>query len=409
MSMRKQWAQLSAAPHRVMMFAGAFQLVATLLWWAVELGGRYTGLWSPMTPVVPGAWVHGILMLYAVFPFFILGFLMTTYPRWMGGEPITRSRYVAAFLPMAAGALLFYPALFVSRTWLAVSAALLLAGWLTALWALYDVFRRAPARDKRYERILNIALAVAAAGMGAWLLWLLTGRHAALAFALHAGLWGFLLPVLVTVAHRMVPFFSVNALPGYTVVQPGWALAVLPAGLAVHLLLELGGAQAWRVLPDAVLAATALYLSARWGLLRSFKVRLVAMLHVAFLWFGIGMTLYTIEGVLSLAGAGFSLGKAPLHALGIGFIAGMVVAMASRVTLGHSGRPLVADSFTWACFWGVNLAAVVRILGELPATHMVLGIPLNLAAAVLWLLALTPWALRYGAMLVRPRVDGKPG
>ena len=45
-------------------------------------------------------------------------------------------------------------------------------------------------------------------------------------------------------------------------------------------------------------------------------------------------------------------GLAPLHTFAIGFFASMVLGMASRVTLGHSGRPLVLDNFTWLLFIG---------------------------------------------------------
>lgn len=34
------WKHLSAAPHRSLFLAGAFQGVFTLLWWVVELAGR---------------------------------------------------------------------------------------------------------------------------------------------------------------------------------------------------------------------------------------------------------------------------------------------------------------------------------------------------------------------------------
>jgi uncharacterized protein involved in response to NO len=36
-------------------------------------------------------------------------------------------------------------------------------------------------------------------------------------------------------------------------------------------------------------------------------------------------------------------------------------------------------------------------------------LPLVGAAALSWLAGMLPWALRYGPMLVLPRVDGRPG
>ena len=135
-------------------------------------------------------------------------------------------------------------------------------------------------------------------------------------------------------------------------------------------------------------------------------MRLLAMLHIAFLWLGIAMTLYALQSLIVLATGADVLGRAPPHALGIGFFTGMIVAMASRVTLGHSGRTLHADRLTWLTLIGINVSALLRIAGELlPAA----GAWLNLLAGVVWLVALTAWAGHYVPIYLRPRLDGKPG
>jgi len=151
----------------------------------------------------------------------------------------------------------------------------------------------------------------------------------------------------------------------------------------------------------------AIHHSRLWKFRRSFEVRLLAMLHIAFLWFGVAMALYTVQSLALLVGNVWILGRAPLHALGIGFVTGMMVAMASRVTLGHSGRALEADNLTWRVLFGVNLAAALRIGAEfLPPA---IAGTLNVLAAATWLAALAPWAWRYLPMYLRPRIDGKPG
>ncbi|MGA7802072.1 MAG: NnrS family protein [Gammaproteobacteria bacterium] len=410
MTLREHWSVFTAAPHRVMMFAGALQLVVTLLFWGAELAGRYTRLWSPLPTVEPAVWVHAFLMIYGLFPFFILGFLMTTYPRWMNGEPIARPRYVTPFLTMAAAVAVYYAGVFLGRQWMALGVIILLVGWLSALSALYRVFRTAPARDKSTERFLNVALAMGGVGMSLYLLWLLTGDRILVRAAIGVGLWWFLVPVLVTVAHRMIPFFSNSVLRDYRVVQPRWTVPAVLACTTGHLALELAGRYQWLFLFDLPLAAIALYHTVRWQWRRSFQVRLLAMLHVGFSWLTVAMTLYSIQSLVLLAtGDRFVLGLAPLHALGIGFVAGMSVAMVSRVTLGHSGRPLAAGALTWVCFWGVSLAAALRVAGDAPVIYAPFGVPLNLVAAAAWLLFLTPWAIHYGRMLARPRVDGRPG
>ena len=88
----------------------------------------------------------------------------------------------------------------------------------------------------------------------------------------------------------------------------------------------------------------------------------------------------------------------------------MLLAMVTRVTLGHSGRKLWMDRFTVLCFLAVQCAAVLRVASELTQTRWpALSVPLLLASITFWVAGLWPWALRHGRMYLAPRVDGKPG
>jgi uncharacterized protein involved in response to NO len=195
----------------------------------------------------------------------------------------------------------------------------------------------------------------------------------------------------------------------YRVVQPRWSLPLVWACVAGHALLEAAGMSQWLILFDVPLMLMAFHHSWHWGFRKSFQVRLLAVLHIAFLWLGVGMALYSLQSLVLLLSGTFILGRAPLHALAIGFIAGMTVAMASRVTLGHSGRSLVLNNFTWACFLGLNATALLRIGAEVPWLNALTGVNLNLAAAIAWLACLVPWVLRYAPMYLRPRADRRPG
>ena len=403
------WQTFSAAPHRMMMFAGGLQLVFTLLFWGLELLSRGLGLAVLPPTVVPSTWVHGYLMLFGLFPYFLFGFLMTTYPRWMRGPLVRRSGYIASFLGMTIGSLLFYVAMFGSPRWLGGAVLIHALGWMIGVAELYRVFKNTPGGSKVHERYLNAYLAFGTCGMLLFGGGLLLDRPVWLPLALTIGLWGFLLPVLVTVAHRMLPFFSSVVLKPYKVVQPLWMLAALPVLLTGHVVSDQFGFQQWRFLFDLPLAVGGLYLSYRWGLRRSFEVRLLAILHLAFIWFGLGMALYAVDSLMLFANTGLTLGRAPLHALTIGLIAGMALAMASRVTLGHSGRELHADNHLWLACWGLQLSALLRILSDLPIDVGIASTHINLAAAIVWLASLLPWAIRFVPIYLLPRVDGAAG
>lgn len=406
------WHHLADAPHRSMFLAGALQGMLTLLWWVIDLAGRYgiagTGFAWSMAPI----WAHAFLMIYGFFSFFILGFLFTTFPNWMNGEKIQTRHFVASSLLMSAGAALFYIGLVAGKLIVAAGVAALLAGFSIAVYALLCILFSAKNQDRRHAFAASVALVSGWLGIAAYLLWLLTENPMLLDFSRTAGIWFFLLPIVMTVSHRMIPFFSSRVLENYVLVRPYWILWLMLACSASHGLLQL-----WETAPsylwlfDLPLAAGAIYLSFTWGLLRSFRIRLLAVLHIAFAWLGLSMLLYGTQSLVFFASGGELLifGLAPLHALAIGYFASMVLGMASRVTLGHSGHPLVLDKLSWLLFIGFQAAALFRILPDLLPAAGSVAPGLYLLAGLSWLVCFTLWATRYAPLYWRQRVDGKPG
>jgi uncharacterized protein involved in response to NO len=395
---------LFAAPHRPLFTLGLVQILLVMVVWGVELAGRLQLIPAPMLGPLP-LFVHTFLMIYGVFPFFIFGFLFTVYPRWMNTAPVERGSTVATSVLLGSGYLLLYPGLYGPSGILMTAVVLILAGWASALWTLLRVFLSASRRGQ-HERLLNVALTAGLIGVLTFLVAVATGHAKWYALSREIGLWLFLVPVVFMVAHRMIPFFSQSVLMNYLMVRPVWAPPLMVACVIGHVALDLAGLGQWRFVADLPLAVAALHLSWVWQFRRSFHARLLAMLHIAFLWLGIAMLLYTLQSIVLLIAGNDVLGRAPLHALGIGFLTSMIVAMASRVMLGHSGRMLSADNLTWAVLAAVNVTAVLRIAGE---WWPVAGAWLNLAAALVWLISLAPWVIHYLPMTTRPRVDGRPG
>ncbi len=388
----------------MLFLGGAAQVVLVMLLWAAELVGRAAGAWT-LPWSVPPSWAHMFLMVYGLFPFFIFGFLLTVYPRWMGGEAVPPARYVPVFGALGLGMALFYAGLFSARAVAIAGVAVYAFGWTLAGFALLDVYRRARQHGV-HERLLNVALGFGLLGLVTFLAALLGAPPLGFALAREIGVWLFLVPVVFLVSHRMIPFFSQSVLVNYMMVRPAWGPPLMLVCAGAHAAFELAGMGAWRFLADAPLAVAALQHSWTWQFRRSFHARLLAMLHIAFLWLGIAMTLYALQSLTLLFTGHDYFGRAPLHALGIGFFTGMVVAMASRVTLGHSGRALLADQVTWVALLGVNVSAALRVAGELwPAA----GAWLNLLAGLTWLALLGIWAGRYLPMYLRPRIDQHPG
>jgi len=388
----------------MLFWTGMLQIVLVMLLWAIELAGRAGLLAAPPMALAP-AHGHALLMLYGIFPFFIFGFLFTVYPRWMKQPPVSPRAYITAFALLTAGALGIDLGLFAGKPILAAALLLSLIGWSVAIATLLRVYRQSR-HAGIHERLLNAALVAGAAGLVLVLAGVLGGDPMLWMAGRETGQWLFLLPVIFLVSHRMIPLFSQGTLMDYLLVRPSWSPPLMIVCVLLHVLLELSGQGAWRWLADGPLAVAALHHSWVWQFRRSLHARLLAMLHIAFLWLGIGMLLYTLQSLTLLVTGNDAFGRAPLHALGLGFFTGMVVAMASRVTLGHSGRALAADTLTWLALLGLNLATATRLASEFLPAH---APALNLLAALLWLVFLLPWVLRYAPLYLRVRLDGQPG
>jgi uncharacterized protein involved in response to NO len=406
------WQTFSAAPHRMMFFGGMLQLVLTIAWWLTELLSMYGLVGDLRTNFLPSTWLHAFLMMYSLFIFFIFGFLMTTYPRWMRWQVIPYKRYVTTFLFLIASILVIYTSLFLNnKTVLVIGIILLLLGYSSGLYALFQVYIHAPIafRYKFHETNLNIALIFGWLGILSYLLYILIDNIWLINFSLNAGIWLFLIPVLLTVGHRMIPFFSSSALHNYQASQPKYSLEIMWFCVIGHMILITLNQISWLFIFDIPFMLLAFYHSYKWNLRRSFEVRILAVLHISFAWLGIALLLYNIQSLTMLITGEFILGKAPLHAITIGFMASLVVGMASRVTLGHSGRQLYADLLTWIAFLGISVSAITRILADMPILPTKIISHVNLLAATIWLVFALIWVSKYMPIVLKKRIDGNPG
>ena len=89
------------------------------------------------------------------------------------------------------------------------------------------------------------------------------------------------------------------------------------------------------------------------------------------------------------------LEQAALHALVVGGFGTLLLGMATRVTLGHAGLPVLADSWTTGLFIAFQLVPLLRVSSDLldgiwPVFHV--GIYLS---GMAWVLVFLLWALRY--------------
>ena len=407
------WRHLLLAPHRLGFFLAMVVLLAAGLWWAaVQL--QRSGAGPNLPHAVSPSLVHATVMTFGFMPLFFSGFLFTAGPKWLGVSGPSARRLAPALLAQSAGWLAWLVGSHVHAAFAVTGlslAALGLATMATMFWRLVAASREA---DRMHARTVGTALVVGCLCLAGICASLLAGAGTAARLFVLSGLWGFIVVVYVTVAHRMIPFFSPPPMPTVQGWRHATVLALMLGAAAFEALAGWLDA-AWpgyaapqiaRGVLELAAGGVLVWLAVLWGLFKSLRVRLLAMLHLGFLWLGLGLALGGASRLLAWATDSNVLPLASLHAIAMGALGSLMLAMVTRVSCGHAGRSVVADDLVWALFWLLQAATLLRIAAALPSWPVQ---PLLTLAAVLWAGVMLIWALRYGSWYGRPRPDGRPG
>lgn len=406
--MRARIAILLAAAHRLPFLAGVLNLSVLMIWWAVTLFDLHIAPIGLPVGDFPATLQHAPVMLYVMLPAFFFGFLLTVFPRWTGYPDLSREQYAPIGFAVIGASILAWCALFSGHhIVLAIALCVSALGWILVLWrmaALLAADMRSGKAPSWHGWSVFTALCFGLAGLGFAFWFLLFSDGSAYLVANSVGTFGFVLPVFFTVAHRMIPFFAGNVVKDYVRWRPYWVLALLWILLVIQQLSIIGDLLLWQGLSAIALSLlTALMLWRWWP--RNEAPGLLMVLIWGFAWAPVGFALIAITSLSGFAGMGIDLGRAPVHALYIGMAGSLIIAMVTRVTQGHSGRPLTMNRMSWTAFWGVQLSVIARILAGIRGEH---GHWLVLAA-VIWIAFVSPWAARQARIYMSKRVDGKAG
>jgi uncharacterized protein involved in response to NO len=377
---------LSAGFRPFFLLAAAWAAIAVPVWLAAYVHGY----------VLPGSlpamtW-HAHEMIYGYALAAVTGFLLTAIPNWTGRLPIRG-------LPLAA----------LVALWLAGRLALLTSAWIgPELAALIDlsflvVLIATVAREVTAAKSFHNLPVLAILGL------LLAGNvlvhlHAldiAYTSALGNRIGVATLIVLISlIGGRIIPSFTRNWLAKS---RPDVRVPAPHDGLdTACLLVVVAALVTWVALPATSIAnaltiaggvAAAIRLS-RWRGIATVREPLLFVLHVGYAWVAIGLALLGLNGFLEWAPPG-----APLHALTVGAIGTMTLAVMTRASLGHSGHALRAGGGTIAIYALVTLAALLRVTA--PFTFNVAEF--TAFAGVAWSAAFGLFAILYSPVLFRKR------
>lgn len=369
-------------------FLGAAILAACAvpLWIAAFSGYLRPSLGN--TGVGSASW-HVHEMLFGYLSAVLTGFLFTAIPNWTGRLPLKG-------MPLAA---LF-------AFWLAGRLAVALEGQIgTAVASVIDgpflvivtamIFREIVAgKNWRNLPVCVLVGLFATANIFFWIdLPTLDGAAGAwrLAIAVAALLIGL-------IGGRVTPSFTRNWLKKQNLPQPAsfgpsekFSLIVLALALLV-----------WVARPNEILTGWLAILAGalhflrlvRWRVWDTLAEPLVTILHLGYLWLPTGLVILGL-GILGWDALG---NTAALHALSAGAIGTMTLAVMTRATLGHTGRPLKAGWATVAIYAFIVLGGVLRVTARVLPFDYLDSIAV---AGALWSAAFALFVLVYGPMLAR--------
>lgn len=409
---RWRLAHLWWAPHRLAFATAALLLVLGSLWW-LGVWLMRAGLLARWPQAFDPGLLHGTLMTYGFMPLFFAGFLFTAGPKWLN-MPSPSARDIApAVLLQGLGWLLWLGSALAGAALGLAGLGLAACGLAWSATLLGRLLWRSRAPDRLHATLVWLAACLGVAALAGVGLAVGAQRHDIARACLLTGLWGFVGSTFVVVAHRMIPFFTASALPMVSVWRPNWVLGLMLFSLGMKTLTvwtEWAGwtTGAWALAHSfwmLVSGLLLLWLAVVWGLMQSLRIKLLAMLHLGFVWLGLSLLIDGFSHLWAALLGGEPLYLGALHATTMGFLGSLMLAMVTRVSCGHGGRPLVADGLVWWLFCLLQVATLLRLAASASGGSVIL----TLAAAATWALCMLPWAGHLLSWWGRPRRDGRPG
>ena len=373
---------------------GVYGFLVVAAWAAMWRGALPTPAW------IAPAWWHGHEMLFGLVAGAIAGFLLTAAPVWTGRPALCGRPLMALFGLWVLGRLAMLAAGSLPAGLVAAIDLAFLPG--VALVLVRTVWRTRQRRNYGVVVLVGL-LALANAAVHAQALGIASGSAPlALRFAVDV-----VVVLIVVIGGRITPSFTTNALLRRGVAAQASSRPWLDR-LAVSAVALLVGVDlvAPRGAASGLLAAAAgLAVAARmvgWQTLRTWRDPLVWSLHAGMAWVVMGLLLVAAGDLGRSVPA-----TAGVHALTAGAMGSMILAVMTRVGLGHTGRPLVLPTGALGSYVLVHAGAAARVgAGLLPGPVQA---PLLLIGGLLWAAAFGLFAILYGSILTRPRVDGKDG
>ncbi len=381
------WAPFALGFRPFFLAAGVYAVLLMALWVLVLRGSLDLGGLSPFI------W-HGHEMVFGFTVSVIAGFLLTAAQNWTGIRTPSGTPLAMLFLLWVAGRVAFLvPGL---PTWLVATVDLAFLPALALALAL-PILRARQLHNFPFPIMLLVLTAANALVHAEALGWTSGTARTGLHLAVYV-----VVTMIVIMGGRVIPSFTDNKLRTRA---RRWK--TIERLVPVATLGALGSAL---IAPDSTVTACLAALAAvvhairlaGWFTSKFWSVPLLWILHLGYAWVVFGFAL------LALSAAGLSTPSVnALHAFTAGAIGALTLGMMARVSLGHTGRMLEPAPVMTRAFVLINLAALIRV--TLPLFFPGVYLQIMTVAGLAWVAAFGLFVAVYAPMLLRPRVDGKPG
>lgn len=369
------------------LMAGVSAIALQLLWM-----GTLAGWWETPTYYYGAIGWHSHEMIFGYTTAVIAGFLLTAVRNWTDIDTPTGTSLSLLVLLWLLGRI---------TPFLAIPPAMIALIDLSFLPVLATVLSIPLIRAKQTQNMIFLIILLILTLANALIHAEVLGLSSVTA---HSGIYlGTLLIVLLieVMGGRVIPFFTERAIQGFKtrtwpLIEWGGHLSVAAFVIAV-----LSGHQV-AILISGISAfiLQGIRLSG-WLSPQAWRNPILWVLHAGYAWLVLGFLLFALQG---------HLGLTPwigLHAFTTGAIGIITLGMMSRVALGHTGRMMQAPAImTWA-FILLNITALIRVLG--PWLLPTLTSQWYLISSLLWILTFTLFVMIFAPILIRPRIDGRPG
>lgn len=378
----------SGAFRPLFLFAGILAIVS-VVWW---VAGLAHGL--PTPSLGTAAFWHAHEMIFGFGGAAIGGFLLTAIANWTARPPISGPVLMALTVTWLVGR-------FAIGMSAALPVALVIAGSVAYFVFLIGLGLRELLAARNYKNMRVLAVIGVIALFDVLFIAACLDVTALDAVMLYQTAILTIILLISLIGGRVIPAFTRNWMQREQIAAP------LPAQFGRYDMFCLASVAlcivAGIIAPDSpvfgygLLVASALHTGRliRWRGIYSWCEPIVAMLHLGYFWVPVGLGLLGV----SMIWPDVISSRDALHGLTSGAMACMIIAIAGRAALGHTGRELRASFLLNTAFGLVWLSTAFRIAaGQADALY----VPVLAVATLMWLGGWLAFLIGYGPVLLGP-------